>query len=689
MHRGSLPQLSGRRDSGPLPPPRQTPKRQLEHARPGRVSYDARAHEPSQAWVRPTRDELGVPDIFEGKDEKETWWPVVVDAPTGVPDMFRVRVRDSKQTVWQAAHRGNLRRVRLSQSLTQPQTQSPAPPPPRTRDRFSHSLPPASSAPCTETPATPRGGKVERLRRLPLSERTRLAEQASLRLEEDRLARKVASLQSRWPHVDDADVRNALDICGNDEEQAERYIRQLSDCVDFTTPAGDRVGFSREMGGEGAALTVNGKSRLIQGFVDIGPRSAKHQYGHLVCQTADGDLEVSLPVAVWDALQSVRAVLDRAGVGHSLDVEAAPEVLSATELPDEPSVVSSLGLRGMMNLGNTCYMNSALQCLLGTAALRQVFLTDLRGKDIRSRWGMKGELATEFRRVLNAATASREGSKEPTSMCVNPLRFKTVVGRWSPGFRGYESHDAHELLRFLLDGLHGDLQRMQGNPPYMELGDIDGEDETAAADRWWRYHKSREDSVVQDLFAGQLMSKAECMKCHTQHLAFDPILDLSVPMPGPMDGQASVEECMKLFTREEILDGDDRLKCRRCAVRQRTRRSLRLARAPGHLLVHLKRFKRVGGVHRKITGAITVHSRMDLRRFLSPPQRHPVNYCLYAVVHHFGDVDDGHYTATVRRGDGHWYNFNDSVVSRTADPSLQPSASAYLTFYRLEDGSVT
>ena len=45
--------------------------------------------------------------------------------------------------------------------------------------------------------------------------------------------------------------------------------------------------------------------------------------------------------------------------------------------------------------------------------------------------------------------------------CVHPWQFKSAVARHAPQFDGYDQHDAQELLQFVLDGLHEDVNKIK------------------------------------------------------------------------------------------------------------------------------------------------------------------------------------------------------------------------------------
>ena len=58
-----------------------------------------------------------------------------------------------------------------------------------------------------------------------------------------------------------------------------------------------------------------------------------------------------------------------------------------------------------------------------------------------------------------------------------------VVGRFAPQFSGYQQQDSHELLAFLLDGLHEDLNRVK-KKPYVEIPDHGGRPDKVSKVAW-------------------------------------------------------------------------------------------------------------------------------------------------------------------------------------------------------------
>ncbi|CAB4316726.1 unnamed protein product [Prunus armeniaca] len=153
---------------------------------------------------------------------------------------------------------------------------------------------------------------------------------------------------------------------------------------------------------------------------------------------------------------------------------------------------SSCGLTGLQNLGNTCFMNSAIQCLVHTPEFARYFREDYHQEiNWQNPLGMVGELALAFGELLRKLWA-------PGRTPVAPRPFKTKLARFAPQFSGYNQHDSQELLAFLLDGLHEDLNRVK-HKPYIKSRDADGRPDEDVADEYWANHIARNDSIIVDV----------------------------------------------------------------------------------------------------------------------------------------------------------------------------------------------
>ncbi|EZF61236.1 sorting nexin-41 [Trichophyton rubrum D6] len=190
------------------------------------------------------------------------------------------------------------------------------------------------------------------------------------------------------------------------------------------------------------------------------------------------------------------------------------------------------GVTGLSNLGNTCYMNSALQCVRSVEELSHYFLMGEYKKDLNPNNPLShnGDVAKAYANLLHQIF-DVQGSAS-----FAPRNFKVTIGRYGPSFSGYGQQDSQEFLLFLLDGLQEDLNRIQ-KKPYIEKPDSTDEmvhDKVALqrfADRCWEIYKARNDSVITDLFSGMYKSTVVCPECDKVSIIFDPFNNLTLQIP--------------------------------------------------------------------------------------------------------------------------------------------------------------
>uniref|UniRef100_A0A673CGV9 ubiquitinyl hydrolase 1 n=1 Tax=Sphaeramia orbicularis TaxID=375764 RepID=A0A673CGV9_9TELE len=203
----------------------------------------------------------------------------------------------------------------------------------------------------------------------------------------------------------------------------------------------------------------------------------------------------------------------------------APPASNERHEEEEEKKVCLPGFTGLVNLGNTCFMNSVIQSLSNTRELRDYFLDRAFESEINCNnpLGTGGRLAIGFAVLLRALWKG-------THHAFQPSKLKAIVASKASQFTGYAQHDAQEFMAFLLDGLHEDLNRIQ-NKPYTETVDSDGRLDEVVAEEAWQRHKMRNDSFIVDLFQGQFKSKLVCPTCSKVSITFDPFLYLPVPLP--------------------------------------------------------------------------------------------------------------------------------------------------------------
>uniref|UniRef100_A0A7N8YFZ5 Ubiquitin carboxyl-terminal hydrolase 8 n=1 Tax=Mastacembelus armatus TaxID=205130 RepID=A0A7N8YFZ5_9TELE len=333
-----------------------------------------------------------------------------------------------------------------------------------------------------------------------------------------------------------------------------------------------------------------------------------------------------------------------------------------------------VSLTGLRNLGNTCYMNSILQCLCITPAMADYFNNNCYLEDINryNVLGHKGEVAEEFGVIMKALWSG-------LYKCISPRDFKITIGKINDQFASYDQQDSQELLLFLMDGLHEDLNKADNRKRYKEE-ENDHLVDQKAADLAWSKHKLLNESIIVALFQGQFKSTVQCLTCHCKSRTFETFMYLSLPLAST--SKCSLQDCLRLFSKEERLTDNNKVFCRHCKAHRDSTKKLEIWKVPPILLVHLKRFSYEGRWKQKLQTSVDFPlDGLDLAQYVIGPKSNLKRYSLYGVSNHYGGLDGGHYTAYCKNAlKQHWYKFDDHEVTEISTSSVKSSA-AYILFY--------
>lgn len=331
------------------------------------------------------------------------------------------------------------------------------------------------------------------------------------------------------------------------------------------------------------------------------------------------------------------------------------------------------GLTGLRNIGNTCYMNSIIQCLSNTFALVKYFLNDSYLCDVNrnSVLGDRGEVVDEFAVILKALWNGQY-------KCITPRDFKNTVGKYAPMFAGFDQHDSQEFLTFLLDQLHEGLNKVTERVPVLEQDNENIPEEIAAVTAWESYKKLNK-SIIVELFQGQLKSTLRCLTCQKISVTFQTFQYLSLPIPSST--KCKLQDCLELFVKEERMTGDCQWKCPRCKRQRDAVKKMDIWKLPHILLIGLSRFSHEGVWRHKLNTYVDFPTdTLDISSYVkgSKPK---INYQLYAVSNHYGSMKGGHYTSFCKNPImKKWHKFDDHEIYEMSRSDVKTSA-AFVLFY--------
>ncbi|CAH1154568.1 unnamed protein product [Phaedon cochleariae] len=321
---------------------------------------------------------------------------------------------------------------------------------------------------------------------------------------------------------------------------------------------------------------------------------------------------------------------------------------------------STIGLRGLSNMGNTCYMNCIVQALMHTPLLRDYFLTENHKCN-----GVPGTcLVCEVSKLFQEFY---RGARVPLALG----ELLHLIWIHARHLAGHKQQDAHEFFIATLNILHKHcLDTMPKHNSVIKTEEM------------------KCPCIIDKIFTGRLQSDLVCQKCNGVSTKIDPIWDFSLDL-GPMTlggrQPLSLHECLERFTRPEHLGDKDMILCSNCESYQKTTKQFTMKTLPIVVSIHLKRFQHMVKVD-KISTAISFPEMLDMTPFMSRSKKEspfPLDnrYSLFAVVNHVGtSIDSGHYTAYVRQQCDYWYKCDDHVITRANLKEVLESE-GYLLFY--------
>ncbi|VVU95572.1 Ubiquitin carboxyl-terminal hydrolase [seawater metagenome] len=288
---------------------------------------------------------------------------------------------------------------------------------------------------------------------------------------------------------------------------------------------------------------------------------------------------------------------------------------------------------GLNNIGNTCYMNSALQMVANNEDIINYFTSN----------NFSSNNLNVFKKFLIEYKSNGNS--------FSPRELKAIVGRRNKMFGGFMQNDSHEFLIFLFDIIEEDLKKE------LDHGDI--------------LSKDKESNFISKLFDYKMNSILKCKikSCNnvSKNISSDRFLSLEIPNSDNL----TLDDCYRDFKAREKLQNDERWWCDKCKKKRIASKRLEINYWSPYLFIHLKRF------NVNMSGRATKNN-----TFINVPIYWRHNYVLQGLVVHSGGTGGGHYIS-VGNVDNKWILFDDSSTSQLSEEQVTKLAScAYLLHYK-------
>ena len=331
---------------------------------------------------------------------------------------------------------------------------------------------------------------------------------------------------------------------------------------------------------------------------------------------------------------------------------------------------------GLQNIGATCYMNATLQCLAHVESLTKNLLS--KKSEIKNN-RYKNQLANAYLEVL-------ENMWENNSITYYaPYNFKNLISKMNSLFEGVQANDSKDLVLFLLETLHNELNKVKNaNPQYED--DIDQYNFEKSFLSFAKYFEKNFQSVISDIFYGMYNSRMMCYNCkiithniQCYNLLIIPLEEVRI-FKNRIQNYVTIRECFEYYQKPDYMVGQNQIYCNNCKQMANSENNTTLIVGPKVLVINLNRGK---GLQFNIK--IDFDEYINIYDFIYFKTTN-FRYKLIGVVTHFGpSSDSGHFIAFCKSFvDFKWYKYNDAMVTPSSFNEAKTTGVPYILFYSAE-----
>lgn len=341
-------------------------------------------------------------------------------------------------------------------------------------------------------------------------------------------------------------------------------------------------------------------------------------------------------------------------------------------------MASVKGLTGLANLGNTCFLNSCMQVLSNTKELNQIFenkkqLLSDRLQDKENKNYSSALLLNEWIE-LRTLMWSKNCIISPGKFVKNIQMIASDKDR--DIFTGWAQNDLPEFLLFVFESFN---EALSNRVSVVISGDVKNDTDQLAKKSYAMIKTlyEKEYSPLLDLFYGISVTTISSNNGSLLSTVPEPFMMLSLPLPN--EKNITLESCFDLYCKKESMDGENAWLNDKTGKKEDVNKGILFWSLPNILVIDLKRFTNTLKKRQDVIDIPLLD--LDLSPYVIGYKRKSYVYDLYAVCNHEGGCSGGHYTATVKKGDNKWYNFNDTTIKEIKKNNVI-SSKAYCLFYK-------
>lgn len=326
-------------------------------------------------------------------------------------------------------------------------------------------------------------------------------------------------------------------------------------------------------------------------------------------------------------------------------------------------------MKGIYNMGNTCYINTIIQSL----GYCNIFLNFVLDGKYKKNFNTQDNNILEHLENVYKDLWINDQTVMPKEL------LKGLHIKMHDILNVFEQNDINEFITILIDKINAEVCKPY-KPVFKSYNKSSYDNQRKKMDYNWYLSNKNDYSPLKDFFYGQIISQIVCGNCEKIHHNYEIFMNIMVPVI--LD--TSLVECIANLLNEDFVNNNEDTrentwKCDNCSKCTKSKKTIKLWRLPKILIISLKRFS---SDLKKINNRIIIPEYLDMKPFSISPNK--LQYELKSVALHSGAFHSGHYIAACKNKNK-WFLIDDESINQIKPECVGDLIeNGYMFFYEMD-----